>query len=46
MEEYTSPWVSQLNKELPVVKLSHDITTDVTVVGAGIAGISTAFFFF
>ncbi len=44
MKVSTSPWVSQLNKERPIVKLSHDITTDVTVVGAGIAGISTVFF--
>ncbi|MBP9701729.1 MAG: FAD-binding oxidoreductase, partial [Candidatus Pacebacteria bacterium] len=39
-----SPWLHQLNDERKTVKLSHDIETDITIVGAGIAGISTAFY--
>ncbi len=39
-----SPWLHQLNDERKTVKLSHDIETDVTIVGAGIAGVSTAFY--
>jgi len=39
-----SPWLHQLNDERKTIKLSHDIETDVTIVGAGIAGISTAFY--
>ncbi len=43
MKNY-SPWIHQLNKERPNVSLGHDEKTDVAVIGAGIAGISTAFF--
>lgn len=39
-----SPWIHQLDRERKPQKLSSDITTDVVIVGAGIAGISTAFF--
>lgn len=39
-----SPWIHQLNHERATKKLSHDLRTDVAIVGAGIAGISTAFF--
>lgn len=39
-----SPWVEQLDKERLSQKLSHDIETDVSIVGGGIAGMSTAFF--
>lgn len=39
-----SPWLHQLNDERKTIKLSHDIETDITIVGAGIAGISTAFY--
>jgi glycine/D-amino acid oxidase-like deaminating enzyme len=39
-----SPWLHQLNDERKTVKLSHDIETDITIVGAGIAGVSTAFY--
>lgn len=44
MKVSMSPWVSQLDKERPSVKFSHDSETDIAVVGAGIAGVSTAFF--
>lgn len=39
-----SPWLHQLNDERQSVVLSHDLETDITIVGAGIAGISTAFY--
>lgn len=39
-----SPWLHQLNDERKTIKLSHDLETDITIVGAGIAGISTAFY--
>lgn len=40
----SSPWIFQLNKDRIVTKLSKDIKTDIVIVGAGIAGVSTAFF--
>jgi glycine/D-amino acid oxidase-like deaminating enzyme len=39
-----SPWIHQLDKNRKKISLESDIKTDVVVVGAGIAGISTAFF--
>lgn len=39
-----SPWLHQLNDERKTIKLSNDIETDITIVGAGIAGVSTAFY--
>lgn len=39
-----SPWIHQLNHDRVIVPLRHDAETDVAVIGAGIAGISTAFF--
>lgn len=39
-----SPWLHQLNHERVPNKLRKDIKTDVAIVGAGIAGVSTAFF--
>ena len=39
-----SPWIHQLDKERPTVSLTQDEEVDIVVVGAGIAGISTAFF--
>lgn len=38
-----SPWLRQLHNNRITQKLSSDITADVVIVGAGIAGISTAF---
>ncbi len=43
MRSNNSPWLYQLDHERKHEKLTHDITTDVAIVGAGIAGISTAF---
>ena len=39
-----SPWIDQLDPDLPPRPLDADVTTDVAVVGAGIAGVATAFF--
>src|SRR5436190_12094684 len=39
-----SPWIAQLANDEPPRPLVSDATTDVLVVGAGIAGIATAFF--
>ena len=39
-----SPWIAQLAPDGPLQPLASDATADVVVVGAGIAGIATAFF--
>jgi len=39
-----SPWIHQLDQTRKPVSLTHDLDTDIAIVGAGIAGISTAFF--
>jgi glycine/D-amino acid oxidase-like deaminating enzyme len=40
-----SPWIQQLGPDLAAPRpLDADMTTDVAVVGAGIAGLATAFF--
>ena len=39
-----SPWLAQLDDDGPPRPLDGDIATDVAVVGAGIAGVATAFF--
>jgi len=39
-----SPWVAQLEPDGPARPLAADRTTDVVVVGAGIAGVATSFF--
>lgn len=39
-----SPWIHQLDQTRKPISLTHDVDTDITIVGAGIAGISTAFF--
>ncbi len=44
MKTSISPWIYQLKKERKTEHLREDISTDVVIVGAGIAGISTAFF--
>lgn len=44
MQKYNSPWLHQLKRTRAVDKLFSDLRTDVAVVGAGIAGIMTAYF--
>ncbi len=39
-----SPWIHQLNSERQTQTLGADLTTDVAVIGAGIAGVATAFY--
>lgn len=39
-----SPWIFELDQNRKNVKISKDEETDVVIVGAGIAGISTSFF--
>lgn len=44
MRKNRSPWLHQLDKHRKSARLTSDIQTDVAIVGAGIAGIATAFF--
>lgn len=44
MIKNNSPWIHQLNHEREIKKLESDLKTDVAIIGAGIAGISTAFY--
>lgn len=39
-----SPWIAQLDTDRIITRIHEDVSTDVTIVGAGIAGIATAFF--
>lgn len=39
-----SPWIKQLKRTRPVVPLTSNSSTDIVIVGGGIAGVSTAFF--
>jgi glycine/D-amino acid oxidase-like deaminating enzyme len=39
-----SPWVAQLEPDGPPRPLERDVSTDVVIVGAGIAGVATSFF--
>jgi glycine/D-amino acid oxidase-like deaminating enzyme len=39
-----SPWLHQLDRERPVDRLTEDAAADVAIIGAGIAGVSTAYF--
>jgi glycine/D-amino acid oxidase-like deaminating enzyme len=38
-----SPWIQEMGERLQLPSLRRDMTADVSVVGAGIAGMSTAF---
>lgn len=44
MQKNRSPWLHQLDHERAIARLTTDIETDVAVIGAGIAGVATAFF--
>jgi len=39
-----SPWIKQLKRTRPVVPLDKNVSSDVVIVGGGIAGVTTAFF--
>lgn len=39
-----SPWIQQLKRNRPVFPLQHSLSTDIAVVGGGIAGVVTAYF--
>lgn len=39
----TSPWLAQLNRTRPVSSIESDSATEVAIVGAGIAGVVTAY---
>lgn len=39
----SSPWLAQLKAERPHFRLERDAETDIAIVGAGIAGVSTAY---
>lgn len=43
MRKNVSPWLHQLDTERVHEELHRDIATDVAIIGAGIAGIATAF---
>lgn len=44
MQKNFSPWIHQLDQDRPSVSLGADEKTDIAIIGAGIAGVSTAFF--
>ena len=44
MHENKSPWLHQLNITREINTLKNDTHTDVVIIGAGIAGVATAFF--
>ena len=44
MRKNLSPWLHQLDKERVSATLGRDLRTDVAIIGAGIAGVATAFF--
>ncbi|MCC2631200.1 MAG: dependent oxidoreductase, partial [Candidatus Paceibacter sp.] len=44
MRKNHSPWLYQLRQDRVSQGLHQDVTADIAIIGAGIAGISTAFF--
>lgn len=44
MPSNNSPWLAQLKRTRPVDRLVSNLTTDVAIIGGGIAGVSTAYF--
>lgn len=44
MNNNRSPWLHQLKINRPIDVLRNDVSTDVAIVGAGIAGVMTAYF--
>lgn len=44
MKTNNSPWLTQLHHEREIKILDTDMTTDVVIIGGGIAGVTTLFF--
>jgi glycine/D-amino acid oxidase-like deaminating enzyme len=44
MRKNVSPWLHQLDHARTPETLAHDVTTDVAIIGAGIAGTASAYF--
>lgn len=44
MKKNNSPWIYQLKHDRETQKINTDVETDVAIIGAGIAGVATAFF--
>lgn len=44
MKDNFSPWIAQLKQRGPVVRLTKDHSTQLAIVGAGLAGVSTAYY--
>jgi glycine/D-amino acid oxidase-like deaminating enzyme len=44
MRKNTSPWLHQLDQERQRKELRTDLETDVAIIGAGIAGVASAFY--
>lgn len=44
MRRNESPWIRQLDGARALSRIPKDISTDVAIIGAGIAGVATAFF--
>lgn len=44
MQKNRSPWIHQLDQSRTIKQIPRDLSTDVAIIGAGIAGIATAFF--
>src|SRR6185369_12200034 len=44
MKKNSSPWLRQLQSNRVSQTLTHDIATPVAIIGAGIAGIASAFY--
>jgi glycine/D-amino acid oxidase-like deaminating enzyme len=44
MHESRSPWVTQLKREMNHKNIDADLSTDITIIGAGISGVVTAYY--
>ncbi len=42
--QYISPWIHQLDRKRPLMTVNSDLSSEVAVLGAGIAGSMTAYF--
>ncbi len=44
MKQNNSPWLTQLHADRKIISLEKDIGTDITIIGGGIAGITTLYY--